>query len=131
MISVAMTAAAPRSEPAKSQDFLPRAKPRRARSAAWLVRQIRPSSMKRANRFQRRHLNGRHQPSAAKKALRCSGCKGVMALSTAACWSYVNRHDYDLHRDIAAIYSRRLGFCEQRRLRLEPSLQAPPLVERS
>src|SRR5436190_17996311 len=38
-ISVVMAAAraAPRSEPAKSHDFLPRAKPRSARSAALLV----------------------------------------------------------------------------------------------
>ena len=60
MISVVMAAArsAPRSEPAKSHDFLPSANPRRARSAALFVRQTRPSSMKRANRSQRlgRHL---------------------------------------------------------------------------
>src|ERR1700736_2752212 len=55
MIKVAMTAArsAPRSDPANSRDLRPRAKPRRARSAALLVKQIRPSSMKRANRSQR------------------------------------------------------------------------------
>src|SRR3954447_26388775 len=49
MISVAMAAArsAPRSEPAKSHDRRPRAKPLRARSAALLERQIRPSSRKR------------------------------------------------------------------------------------
>jgi hypothetical protein len=34
----------PRSEPAKSQAFLPKAMPRRARSAALLVRQTRPSA---------------------------------------------------------------------------------------
>lgn len=46
----------PRSESANSQAFLPRAKPRRARSAALLARQILPSSAKRAkspHRFQR------------------------------------------------------------------------------
>src|ERR1700677_1291312 len=55
MIKVAMTAArsSPRSEPANSQHLPPRAKPRRARSAALLVRQIRPSSMKRAKRSHR------------------------------------------------------------------------------
>ena len=47
-ISVYMTAAlsAPRSEPAKSQDFLPSARPRNARSAALFDRQIRPSRRK-------------------------------------------------------------------------------------
>jgi hypothetical protein len=55
VISVAMTAArsAPRSEPANSQDLRPNANPRRARSAALLLRQILPSPMKRANRSQR------------------------------------------------------------------------------
>ena len=37
----------PRSEPAKSQDFRPRATPRSDLSAALFVRQIRPSSRKR------------------------------------------------------------------------------------
>src|SRR5690606_33988584 len=37
----------PRSDPAKSQDFLPRATPRRDLSAALLVRQTRPSSRNR------------------------------------------------------------------------------------
>ena len=48
-ISVYMTAARspPRSEPANSQALRPRAMPRSARSAALLVRQIRPSSRKR------------------------------------------------------------------------------------
>ena len=42
MMSVFMTAAlsAPRSEPANNHAFLPRARPRRARSAALFVRQI-------------------------------------------------------------------------------------------
>jgi hypothetical protein len=54
LLSVYMKArSAPRSEPANSQDFLPRAKPRSARSAALLVRQIRPSSRKRVNAGQR------------------------------------------------------------------------------
>ena len=39
----------PRSEPAKSHDFLPNAIPRSARSAALFVRQMRPSSRKRVN----------------------------------------------------------------------------------
>ena len=44
-ISVYMAAARcpPRSDPAKSHDFLPRATPRRDRSAALLLRQTRPS----------------------------------------------------------------------------------------
>ena len=37
----------PRSDPAKSHDFLPRATPLSERSAALLVRQKRPSSRKR------------------------------------------------------------------------------------
>lgn len=46
VISVAMKAArsAPRSDPAKSRDFLPSAKPLSARSAALFVREILPSS---------------------------------------------------------------------------------------
>src|SRR4051812_42257330 len=43
----------PRSEPANSHDFLPRAIPRSARSAALLLRQIRPSSRKRVKAGQR------------------------------------------------------------------------------
>jgi hypothetical protein len=43
----------PRSEPAKSQALRPRARPRNARSAALLVRQMRPSSRKRVNEAQR------------------------------------------------------------------------------
>ena len=43
----------PRSEPANNHDFLPRAMPRSARSAALLLKQIRPSSRKRANAIQR------------------------------------------------------------------------------
>src|SRR4029077_13650524 len=43
----------PRSEPAKSHDFLPRAMPRSARSAALFDKQIRPSSRKRVNAGQR------------------------------------------------------------------------------
>ncbi|MGY3646953.1 hypothetical protein ACVWW2_002244 [Bradyrhizobium sp. LM4.3] len=50
MMSAAITAArsAPRSEPANNHAFLPGAKPRSARSAALLVRQILPSWTKRA-----------------------------------------------------------------------------------
>lgn len=43
----------PRSEPAKSQDLLPSAIPRSARSAALLVRQIRPSFRKSVKASQR------------------------------------------------------------------------------
>ena len=43
----------PRSEPAKSHDFLPRAMPRRPRSAALFDRQTRPSSRKRVKAGQR------------------------------------------------------------------------------
>jgi hypothetical protein len=39
-----------------SHDFRPRANPRSARSAALLVRQIRPSSMNRIKRSQRRSI---------------------------------------------------------------------------
>ena len=55
MISVIINAArsAPRSEPAKSHDFLPSAKPLSARSAALLLRQMRPSLRKQAKRSQR------------------------------------------------------------------------------
>ena len=51
-MSVYMNAARspPRSEPANSHAFLPRATPRSARSAALLVRQIRPSSRNRGER---------------------------------------------------------------------------------
>ena len=58
MISVAMTAArwAPRSEPANSHAFRPRAKPRSARSAVLLLRQTRPSSRKRVKAGQRRSM---------------------------------------------------------------------------
>ena len=54
-ISVYMAAARspPRSEPAKSQARRPRAIPRNARSAALLVRQMRPSSRKRVKAVQR------------------------------------------------------------------------------
>ena len=54
-VSVAMKAArsAPRSDPAKSHDFLPSAKPRNARSAALFVRQILPSSRNDVNPSQR------------------------------------------------------------------------------
>src|ERR1700755_20193 len=49
-MSVAITAArsAPRSEPANNHAFLPRAKPRNARSAALFVMQILPSWTRRA-----------------------------------------------------------------------------------
>ena len=47
---------APRSEPAKRRDFRPRAKPRRARSAALFVRQTLPSSRKQTKRSQRRSI---------------------------------------------------------------------------
>ena len=43
----------PRSEPANSHDFLPRAIPRNARSAALFDRHTRPSSRKRVNDAQR------------------------------------------------------------------------------
>src|SRR5690606_16295207 len=43
----------PRGDPAKSHAFLPRAIPRRARSAALFVRQMRPSSRKRVKASQR------------------------------------------------------------------------------
>jgi hypothetical protein len=48
-ISVSMTAARspPRSDPENSQDLRPRAIPRSLRSAALLLRQMRPSSRKR------------------------------------------------------------------------------------
>jgi hypothetical protein len=55
MISVAMTAArsAPRSDPANSQDLRPRAKPRRARSAALsrrpmqnVIRSLQPEGLR-------------------------------------------------------------------------------------
>jgi len=54
-MSVYMTAArsAPRSEPANSHDFVPNGKPRSARSAAMLARQMRPSSRKRVKAGQR------------------------------------------------------------------------------
>lgn len=43
-VYVALARSPPRSEPAKSHDFLPKATPRRARSTALFVRQMRPSS---------------------------------------------------------------------------------------
>ena len=43
----------PRSEPANSHDFLPRAIPRKARSAALFERQMQPSSRKRVKAGQR------------------------------------------------------------------------------
>src|SRR6516164_972203 len=48
-MSVSMIAARspPRSEPANNQDFRPRAIPRSSRSAALLLRQMRPSSSRR------------------------------------------------------------------------------------
>ena len=46
-VAIAAARSAPRSEPAKSHDFLPRANPRSARSAALFDRQMRPSSRKR------------------------------------------------------------------------------------
>ncbi len=52
-VVIAAARAAPRSEPAKSHDLRPRAKPRSARSAALFVRQIRPSARKGVNRSQR------------------------------------------------------------------------------
>src|SRR5450631_2286877 len=54
-IRLYMTAARspPRSEPAKSHAFLPSAMPRRALSAALLLRQMRPSSRNRVNASQR------------------------------------------------------------------------------
>src|SRR3546814_4482280 len=55
-MSVYMNAARspPRSEPANSHDFLPRAMPLSARSAALFVRQIRPSSRNRVKADQSR-----------------------------------------------------------------------------
>src|SRR3546814_855985 len=55
-IRLYMTAARwpPRSEPQNSQDFRPNAMPRRARSAALLERQTRPSSRNRVKAVQRR-----------------------------------------------------------------------------
>jgi hypothetical protein len=50
---IAAARSPPRSDPAKSQDFRPTAIPRSARSAALLVRQIRPFSKKRLNIGQR------------------------------------------------------------------------------
>ena len=50
---IAAARSPPRSEPANNHDFLPRAMPRRARSAALFVRQIRPSSRKRVKPSQR------------------------------------------------------------------------------
>jgi len=54
-MSVYISAArsAPRSDPANNHDFLPSARPRRARSAALLLRQMRPSSRKRMKDGQR------------------------------------------------------------------------------
>ena len=46
---IAAARSPPRSDPANSQAFLPRAMPRSPRSAALFVRQIRPSSRKRVN----------------------------------------------------------------------------------
>jgi hypothetical protein len=46
----------PRSDPAKSHDFLPRAIPRRTRSAASFVMQIRPSSRYLVNAAQRLNM---------------------------------------------------------------------------
>ena len=43
----------PRSDPANSHAFLPRATPLKARSAALLVRQMRPSCSKRVKAGQR------------------------------------------------------------------------------
>ena len=50
MLYMAAARCPPRSEPANSHDFLPRAIPRNARSAALFDRQMRPSSRKRVER---------------------------------------------------------------------------------
>ena len=47
----------PRSDPAKSHDFRPSATPRRARSAALFVRQIRPSLRNAVKAWQRPSLS--------------------------------------------------------------------------
>ena len=47
---------APRSDPANNHDFLPTAKPRRARSGALFVRQMRPSSRKRVKAGHRMNM---------------------------------------------------------------------------
>ena len=53
MLYMAAARCPPRSEPANSHDFLPRAIPRNARSAALFDKQMRPSSRKRVNAVQR------------------------------------------------------------------------------
>src|SRR3954469_18936982 len=57
-IRVYITAARspPRSEPANNQARRPKATPRNARSAALLLRQMRPSSRKREGRPARQHV---------------------------------------------------------------------------
>jgi len=52
-VNIAAARSPPRSEPANSRALRPIAMPRSARSAALLVRQIRPSSRKRVNAGQR------------------------------------------------------------------------------
>jgi hypothetical protein len=52
-VNIATARSPPRSEPANSQALRPIAMPRSARSAALLVRQIRPSSRKPAKAGQR------------------------------------------------------------------------------
>src|SRR6202166_470833 len=53
MLYMAAARCPPRSDPANSHDFLPRAIPRNARSAALFDKQMRPSSRKRVNAVQR------------------------------------------------------------------------------
>jgi hypothetical protein len=52
-VYIAAARSPPRSEPANSHDRRPRAMPRKARSAALLLRQMRPSSRKRVKAGQR------------------------------------------------------------------------------
>jgi len=52
-VNIAAARSPPRSEPANSDDLRPIAMPRNARSAALLVREMRPSSRKRVKDGQR------------------------------------------------------------------------------
>ena len=57
-VYIAAARSPPRSEPANSHDRRPSAMPRNARSAALLLRQIRPSSRKRVKAGQRLAVRG-------------------------------------------------------------------------
>ena len=91
-----MTAARcpPRSEPANNHDFLPSAIPRNARSAALLVRQMRPSSRKRANDNQRGCCFGRQPRNFGSSIYRIPQCRlsarSIGSISRA--FSCNNRH---------------------------------------